>query len=376
MRFQWSTAVVAPITAAALGLGYGLGVHVPNAGLNATAEAASRSVRMAATTTNGTSGSALTATSFENVASASLPAIVEIFANVPGQIQQSPFGEQLGPSASSQGSGFFVSSDGLIVTNDHVIAGASSISVRVYGYTQRFKATVVGTDYARDLALLKITPPKAMATLTLATGPSADPVGAWTVAIGSPEGLYDTVTTGIVSAKGRSFSIGGRSYSNLIQTSSAISPGNSGGPLLDLAGQVIGINTAVNASGQNLGFAIPAQTVATAVTTMQKQHTTGQGWLGVIVTTNSAQVASQDNLSVKTGVLVVAVDAASPASQAGFQAGDVIISANGKTVTSATGLTQIIESTHPGDTMHFTVVRGTRRLSLTAVLQTRPTNAA
>lgn len=380
MAFRWSSIIVAPITAAALGLGYGLGSAAPSQSL--AAAAASAPVRLASksSTTVATSSArvtgALTATTVSQIVRATEPAVVTVYTTVPGQVQATPFGQQLGAPASGIGSGFIIGSNGMILTNDHVVAGASSVQVRVNGYARRFKATVVGTDYSLDLALLKIQAPRPLPTLTLAAKTSAAPIGAFAVAIGAPEGLYNTVTFGIVSAKGRSFSIQGRNYANLMQTDTPISPGNSGGPLLNLAGQVIGINTAVNASGQNLGFAIPIQVAEKALGSMSSQHLVGKGWLGVVVAPVTASLAQQDGLSVKSGALVIAVEPQSPASAAGFRPGDVIVGANGKTVTQATALTAVIEAARPGQSMRFEVVRGSRRLTLTAVLETRPSSAA
>lgn len=380
MAFRWSSIIVAPITAAALGLGYGLGSAAPSQSL--AAAAASAPVRLASksSTTVATSSAkvtgALTATTVSQIVRSTEPAVVTVYTTVPGQVQTTPFGQQLGAPASGIGSGFIISSNGMILTNDHVVAGASSVMVRVNGYASRFKATVVGTDYSLDLALLKISAPRPLPTLTLAAKTSAAPIGAFAVAIGAPEGLYNTVTFGIISAKGRSFSIQGRNYANLMQTDTPISPGNSGGPLLNLAGQVIGINTAVNASGQNLGFAIPIQVAEKALGSMSSQHLVGKGWLGVVVAPVTASLAQQDGLSVKSGALVIAVEPQSPASAAGFRPGDVIVGANAKTIRQATALTAVIEAARPGQSMRFEVVRGSRRLTLTAVLETRPSSAA
>lgn len=381
MAFRWSSIIVAPITAAALGLGYGLGVSAPPQALGQpAADAATSVVHLASSTTQDPSPTsatgALTATSVSSVVARALPAVVTIYTTVPGQIENTPFGQQLSQPESGTGSGFIISSDGLILTNDHVVAGASSIAVRVNGYTSRFKGTVIGTDYSLDLALVKISAPRALPTLTLASGSNAAPIGSFAIAIGAPEGLYNTVTFGIISAKGRSFTISGRNYKNLLQTDAAISPGNSGGPLINLAGQVVGIDTAVNTSGQNLGFAIPIQVAEGELASMTSEHINGQGWLGVVVSPVTAALAQQDGLSVTAGALVIAVEPQSPASAAGIQPGDVIVGAAGKTVKNATQLTTIVEAAKPGRSMTFDIVRGTKHLTVTAVLETRPTNAA
>jgi serine protease Do len=377
MQSRWSTAVVAPLVAAALGLGYGLGVHLPAGAVGGVVAAASAPQgRAAATTTATSSNTVLTADTIPNLVTKAEPAVVTIYTTVPGQIVNTPFGQQLTQPASGIGSGFVISPSGLILTNDHVVSGASSIEVRVNGYNQRFRATVVGTNYGLDLALIKIQAPKPLPTLSLATGANAAPIGSWSVAIGAPEGLYNTVTVGVISARGRSFTIGGRNYQNLLQTDTPINPGNSGGPLLNLAGQVVGINTAVNSSGQGLGFAIPIDVAEKALTAMTKQHLVGRGWLGVIVSTVTPTLAQQDGLSVTSGALVVAVEPQSPASAAGIQPGDVIVAAGGKPVPSANALTPIIESGHPGQPMAIEIVRGARHFTVTAVLETRPTAAS
>lgn len=382
MAFKWSSLIVAPVTAAALGLGYGLGQSTPSQILSPTVEAASRSIASLASKTSSpvtaagtTATGMLTTTSVSSIVREAEPSVVTIYTTIPGLVENTPFGQQLSPPESGTGSGFIINSDGLILTNDHVVAGASSVSVRVNGYSTRFKGTVVGTDYGLDLALVKIDAPKPLPTLTLATSTSAAPVGSFAIAIGAPEGLYNTVTFGIISAKGRSFSIGGRQYTNLIQTDAPISPGNSGGPLLNLADEVVGINTAVNTAGQDLGFAIPIQVAENALTTMTKQHLTGQGWLGVVITSDNQTLAQEDGLSVRSGALVVSVEPQSPAAAAGIEPGDVIVEAGGRTITSAAGLTSVIEAAHPGTSMRFTIVRGTRHITITAVLETRPTSA-
>ncbi|MCL6595075.1 MAG: trypsin-like peptidase domain-containing protein [Firmicutes bacterium] len=380
MQSRWHIAIVAPVAAAAMGFGYALGSRVPAAHTAAPPPQVAPAVRLAAARGSAApatgQGQVLTANTIPNLVARAEPAVVTIYATIPGQVVQTPFGQQLTPPSSGIGSGFIVSSDGLILTNDHVVAGASSVQVRVNGFSNRFKATVVGTDYGLDLALLKIQAPRALPTLSLASSNAAAPVGSWSIAIGAPEGLYNTVTVGVISAKGRSFTIANRHYDNLLQTDTPINPGNSGGPLLNLNGQVVGINTAVNASGQGLGFAIPIGVAEKAMASMTKQHLVGKGWLGVIVSSVTPSLAQQDGLSVSSGALVVAVEPQSPASSAGFQPGDVIVAAAGKPVASASALTPIIEAGHPGDPMTFEVVRGTRHLSLTAVLETRPTPAA
>jgi serine protease Do len=379
MARGWTAAMVLPLTLAAMGAGYATGLHAAKAPASHAASAPA-GLRLAAdvhalrAAPTCPANQVMTTSTIPNVVAKAEPAVVTIYTTIPGQIVQTPFGQSLTPSQSGVGSGFLIRSNGLILTNDHVVAGASSVQVRVNGYKERFTGTVVGTDYSLDLALVKIQPPKPLPTLPLATGPA--PIGSWVVAIGAPEGLYNTVTVGVISASGRSFTLSGRHYTDLLQTDAPINPGNSGGPLLNLCGQVVGINTAVNASGQGLGFAIPASQAQAQLNHMMQQHLQGQGWLGVIVTTVTPQVAQQQGLSVNRGALVVAVEPQSPAAAAGIRAGDVIVEANGKAVPSANALTPIIEAGRPGSKMTFVIVRAGQRITVTAVLQTRPTLAS
>jgi S1-C subfamily serine protease len=158
------------------------------------------------------------------------------------------------------GSGFIISSDGYILTNEHVIEGANKISVTVIGFDKEIEARVVGSDYDLDLALLKIDAGGSLPFLTLGNSDQIR-VGNWVIAIGNPYGLDHTVTTGVISAKGRPISVEDRQYENLLQTDASINPGNSGGPLLNLNGEVVGINTAISSEAQGIGFAIPTSTV-------------------------------------------------------------------------------------------------------------------
>jgi serine protease Do len=370
------TALVAT-GALSLAFGYGLGTRVAPAQPQLTA-ASRTAVRLTSSSFQAPSPSSqnppLTANLIPDIVARAEPAVVTVFTHIPGQTLSQGFFYSQTPPSSGLGSGFIINSDGLILTNDHVVAGATSIQVKVNGYPKRFNAQVVGTDYGLDLALLKIQAPKPLPTLPLGNS-SAVPVGAWDIAIGNPEGLENTVTVGVISARGRSFTIGSRHYRDLLQTDAPISPGNSGGPLLNLQGQVIGINTAVNTAGQGLGFAIPINVAEQELSTLASQHIHAKGWLGVEVATVTPSVASQDGLSVNHGVLVAAVVPGSPAESAGFQPGDVIVSVDGKSVTSAQALTQIIEGDHPGMVVHFTVVRGSGSVNLTAVLEQRPSSS-
>ncbi|PSR29180.1 serine protease, S1-C subfamily, contains C-terminal PDZ domain [Sulfobacillus thermosulfidooxidans DSM 9293] len=276
-----------------------------------------------------------------NVVKRVSPAIVKIVATHPnGQVDI--------------GTGFFLTSSGELVTNDHVIYGANHIQVDVPGYKTPFTARVLGTDYISDLAALKISAPKPLPTLQLGSS-SKTPVGSWAIAIGNPYDLNHTVTVGVISAKGRPLTIGQRQYPNLLQTSAAINPGNSGGPLLNLKGQVVGINTAVSTQGQGIGFAIPVSTVKKLWPQLIKYGHAKEPWLGVVVTTDTPVLARQFQLPVQHGVAIGYVVPGSSAAKAGLHAGEVITKVNNQTVNSATGLEDIINHYKVGQQITLTL---------------------
>ncbi len=289
-------------------------------------------------------------------------AVVKIVASVPSSASTSSsslFGSGLPPGSSSQsqtdiGSGFFINKTGDLVTNDHVIHDATKIQVYVNGYSKPFTATRVGTDYHADLAVLKISAPKAVPYLVLGNS-NKTPVGAWAIAIGNPYDLSHTVTVGVISAKGRPLTIGARNYRNLLQTSAAINPGNSGGPLLNLAGQVVGVNTAVSTEGQGIGFAIPTSTVENIIPQLMKYGHVSQPWVGVFIATDSPSMAKEYNLPTKKGVLIAYVEPSSPASKAGLQAGEVVTAMNGTSVTTATQLKNMVGKTTVGQKITLTI---------------------
>ncbi len=318
------------------------------------------------------------------IATHSEPAVVKIvattrttvsnpFFNVPFFHQF--FGQNALPPTQTQvqqdlGSGIIVSSNGYIVTNDHVINGAQNIAVTVLGYAQPFPAKVVGKSYSLDLAVLKISAPKTLPTLKLGSS-SAMEVGQWVVAIGNPYGLSGTVTVGVISAKGRPLTIGSRDYVDLLQTDAAINPGNSGGPLLNLEGQVIGINTAVNASAQGIGFAIPASTVKAALAQMIKYGHVVQPWMGVEIGRVDATTAAQ--MGSSAGALVEYVWPNSPAATAGVRPGDVILSVNGHAMSGPNALVRMTRELKVGQRVSVGLWRSGRKLSLTLTLGRRPT---
>ena len=248
----------------------------------------------------------------------------------------------------SLGSGFIIDPKGLIVTNNHVIEDADKIKVKLTDDSE-YDAEVVGRDPSTDLALIKIEPQKSLTPLKM--GSSEDlQVGQWVVAIGSPFGLEQTVTAGIVSAKGRI--IGSGPYDNFIQTDASINPGNSGGPLLNLKGEVIGINTAIIASGQGIGFAVPAEVAKDVIAQLQNKGEVTRGWLGVGIQDLSEELANYYGIKEGKGALVTQVYEGDPADKGGIKVNDVIVSANGEPVESSRDLTRIIAAAPVGEKDH------------------------
>jgi len=253
----------------------------------------------------------------------------------------------------SLGSGFIIDKDGYIVTNNHVIDNADKIVV-ILKDEKEFEAQIVGRDKNTDLALIKIELNHNLPVLRFGDS-DALKVGQWVVAIGNPFGLEQTVTAGIVSAKGRV--IGSGPYDDFIQTDASINPGNSGGPLLNMKGEVIGINTAIVAGGQGIGFAIPVNLAKNIIAQIKSTGEVTRGWLGVGIQDISEEVAEYYGIKEKKGVLVTEVFPGDPADLAGIKPKDIIISVNGKTVDSARLLTGMIADTHVGDTIQIKINR-------------------
>ncbi|MGH8868831.1 MAG: S1C family serine protease [Actinomycetes bacterium] len=256
------------------------------------------------------------------------------------------------------GTGFVISPDGVLVTNNHVVAGADSIRVTLAdGNT--YDARALGTDPSHDLAVLHIDA-KNLPTVQMGDSRAlrvGDPVVAIGNALALPGG--PTVTDGIVSALGRTISTDGSTrLTGIIQTDAAISPGNSGGPLLDAQGRVVGINTAVASQGENIGFAIAVSDVRPVIGTLRQGEAVKQAFLGVQATDVSPAVREQLNLSADQGALLVQVEPGSPAASAGLQRGDVVTRVQGKAVRTAEDLTVQVQAHKPGDKVSLTVARG------------------
>jgi len=270
----------------------------------------------------------------------------------------------------SLGSGFIIQADGYIVTNNHVVDGASEITVKLSD-GRHFAAQVVGRDEKTDVALLKID------AQDLPVVPFGDSdtlqIGESVMAIGNPFGLEGTVTTGIVSAKGRV--IGEGPYDNFIQTDASINPGNSGGPLVNQAGQVVGIDTAiVSRSGGSvgIGFAIPINEAKSILPQLQAQGHVTRGWLGVSIQPMTAELAKAFHLDQDRGALVAQVVPDSPAAKAGLKMGDVIVEFDGHAISKAGDLPRLVADTAVGETATLRVFRDGKPLTVTAQIAALP----
>ncbi len=306
----------------------------------------------------------------EAVSQKCLPSVVNIDVYTRQQ-SQSLYG-MMGQSSSeltesSLGSGIILSSDGYILTNYHVIEGADQLKVNASG--SEYTATVVGTDESSDLAVLKI---DATGLTAIEIGSSSDlVVGEWVMAVGSPFGLEQSVSTGIVSATSRTTSALNSSsssssssssavYTNMIQTDAAINPGNSGGALVDKDGKLIGVNTLIassSGSSSGVGFAIPVDYAMNIAQQIIDGKTPSHAQLGVSGTTVNSQIAQRYNLSVSSGAYVTSVSVGSSAANAGIQEGDIITKCGDTTITSSTDLVLAVRSHNVGDTVSVTYNR-------------------
>jgi Do/DeqQ family serine protease len=319
-----------------------------------------------------------------DVVSLTSPAVVKISTRVTSRVSSDPllsdpfFRQFFGlPSQPKQeeglGSGFIISKDGYILTNEHVIDGANSISVTVSGFDRDMEAKVAGADYDLDLALLKIEPGRDLPFLNLGDSDQIR-VGNWVIAIGNPYGLDHTVTTGVISAKGRPISVNDRQYENLLQTDASINPGNSGGPLLDLKGDVIGINTAISSQAQGIGFAIPTSTVRQVLEDLKNNVSKSRPWVGVQVRTVDNEIARYLGLDKAAGAVIDGVIAGSPAESAGLRAWDVIVEFNGKKISNADELVEAIKNTQAGQKVNISIIRQRQLSQLNVPVAEKPQN--
>ena len=270
--------------------------------------------------------------------------------------------------AQSLGSGFIIDAAGIVVTNNHVIENADEISV-ILANDESFQAKVIGRDAKTDIAVLQIDPGDSKLTAVSFGNSDGLRVGDWVMAIGNPFGLGGTVTAGIVSARGRD--IGSGPYDDFIQTDASINRGNSGGPLFNLDGEVIGINTAIfsqTGGSVGIGFAISANLATQVVGQLQDYGRTRRGWLGVFIQEVTEDIADSLGLDSAKGALIASVTEAGPADEAGLQAGDVIIRFDGKDVVKSRDLPRIVAETPVETTVDVEVVRGGERKTLSVTL--------
>jgi serine protease Do len=287
-----------------------------------------------------------------------------------------PFHDFFGPNENgpsrefkqrSLGSGFIIDTDGFIVTNNHVIEDADQIKVRLSD-DREFDAELVGRDPKTDLALIKIKDAKGLKALPMGNSDTLE-VGTLVVAIGSPFGLEQTVTAGIVSAKGRI--IGSGPYDDFIQTDASINPGNSGGPLIDMNGEVVGINTAIIASGQGIGFAIPINMAREIITQLKDSGEVTRGWLGVGIQDLTPELKEYYKLDTDSGVLVTHVFEGDPADRGGIKVNDVIVSVNDEPVKTSRELSRKIAGLGVGSRTKITLIRDGKLKTVTITTEKR-----
>ena len=316
------------------------------------------------------------------------PAVVNISTKQRVKVQNpfagTPFGDMFGMGqgqpqtrqAQSLGSGFIISADGYIVTNNHVVsAGAEGASVEQITVTmtnrEEYTAKLVGRDAATDIAVLKIEPKKALPFVKFGDSSKAR-VGDWVVAIGNPFALSGTVTAGIISALHRGT---GGTYDKFIQTDASINQGNSGGPMFDMRGNVIGINSQIlSPSGGNvgIGFAIPSEQAEPIVKTLMKGQTVKRGYLGVQISPLGEDLAESLGLAKNSGEFIQGVEPGKGADKAGIKAGDVIVSVNGQEVNPDQNLSSIVANQPIGAKVPIVLIRNGQRMTVTAVVGERP----
>jgi len=251
------------------------------------------------------------------------------------------------------GSGFIFSEDGYIVTNNHVVERATDIKV-ILQNGDSYPAEIIGTDPKSDLALLKIEPETKLPAVRFGNSDNLE-IGDWVLAIGNPFGLGHTVTSGIISAKGRSLGLG--SYDDFVQTDAAINPGNSGGPLFNFDGELVGVNTAIIAGGQGIGFAIPVNMAKNVVSQLRNSGKVVRGWIGVYVQQVTPEIAESLDLGDDDGALVADVTADGPADKAGVKRGDIIVEVNGNKIDEMPDLPKLVASYSPGTNTKLKVLR-------------------
>jgi serine protease Do len=278
------------------------------------------------------------------------------------------------PVRRGAGSGFFIGEDGLAITNNHVVEGADKIEVRLASdETIKLTAKVVGRDPATDLALIKVEGKTPFSPLKLGDSEGLR-VGEWVMAVGNPLNMPHTVTAGVVSAKGRQLGLSPEtnSFENFIQTDAAINLGNSGGPLVNLRGEVVGINTAINAAGQNIGFAVPVNTLKAVLPQLKDKGKVVRGYLGVNIQNVTEDIQEAFSLTSREGAFVQSVEDGGPADKAGVTKGDTIVAVDGKPVKETRALIDAVSAMPPERKVNLDVLRDGKRQSLTVTLGERP----
>ncbi len=318
---------------------------------------------------------------FADLAERVLPAVVNIavtgetsVAQLPPELRGTPleryFRDRLRnrrQEVSGAGSGFIIDPAGFVVTNNHVIGNASRVVVALQDGTE-LTARIVGSDELTDLALLKVEPPASLAAVSWGSSGTTR-VGSWVLAAGNPFGLGGTVTSGIVSARGRE--IGAGPFDDFIQTDAAINPGNSGGPLFNAQGEVIGINTAIyspSGASAGIGFATPSDLARPVIEQLRRDGRVERGWLGVSV----QDLVPEDGRPARRGVLIAGVERTSPAGRAGLRQGDVVVAINGDRVETSRALVRTVAAVPPGQTVRLTVLREGRERELPVQVGRRP----
>jgi Do/DeqQ family serine protease len=329
-------------------------------------------------------GSTHVAVSYAEAARKAVPAVVHIFTSqevkAPHPFLNDPlfrhfFGDRFGEQPQRQsglGSGVVVSADGYILTNNHVVDGADEIEV-ASNDGRKFKAKIVGADPESDLAVLKVHPDSKLPVITFARSDDLH-VGDVVLAIGNPFGVGQTVTSGIVSALGRSH-LGINTFENFIQTDAAINPGNSGGALVDSDGSLVGINTAIysqSGGSMGIGFAIPVSLARNVMEQIIKSGAVTRGWIGVEVQEISPELAESFRLPGTEGAIIAGVMRGSPADKAGIAPGDVLLSVAGKPVKDAQNMLELIAGLPPGQAAKFRIRREGKDLELSGVIGKRP----
>ena len=268
------------------------------------------------------------------------------------------------------GSGFVISSDGYVVTNNHVVDHADEVKI-AFQNGDKFDATVIGTDPKTDLALLKIKSDKSFPHVDFTKTEAK--VGDYVMAVGNPFGLGGTVTSGIVSARGRD--IGSGPYDDFIQVDASINKGNSGGPTFNMSGEVVGINTAIfspSGGSVGIGFAIPASTATGVIESLKTNHKVTRGWLGVKIQPVTADIAESLGLENAKGAIISELTDGSPALKAGLKSGDTILKVDGTDISDARDLAKVISHVTPGKVVQLAIIRGGKAQTVPVTLDAMP----